>query len=98
MFDVEQTEEFADWLSGLSDNRAQARISMRIARLQSGLMGDVKSVGEGIRELRIDYGPGYRVYFVQRGKVLVLLLCGGNKSTQDKDIAHAKVLARELEE
>lgn len=82
----------ACWTSGPSS------VAIRIARLQSGLLGDVKAVGEGIREMRIDFGPGYRVYFVQKGKVLFVLLCGGVKGSQVKDIARAKVLARELED
>lgn len=98
MFEVRQTPAFENWLACLLDKRAQQRIAIRIARLQSGLLGDVKAVGEGIREMRIDFGPGYRVYFVQKGKVLFVLLCGGVKGSQVKDIARAKVLARELED
>ena len=96
--EVRQTEEFAAWLDGLTDLRAAARIAQRILRLQSGLMGDVKPVGQGVSELRIDHGPGYRVYFVQRGQVLIILLCGGDKRTQRRDIARAQALAAELEE
>jgi putative addiction module killer protein len=80
----------------LRDRKARARIQTRIDRLQLGLLGDVKPVGEGVSELRIDYGPGYRVYFVQRGQELVILLAGGDKSTQDKDIKTALELARNL--
>lgn len=98
MFEVRQTTTFAKWLDGLSDTRAAERIAQRIVRLQSGLMGDAKPVGQGISELRIDYGPGYRVYFVQRGQVLIVLLCGGDKRTQRRDIARAKALAAGLEE
>ena len=96
--EVRQTEEFAAWLDGLTDLRAAARIAQRILRLQSGLMGDVKPIGRGVSELRIDHGPGYRVYFVQRGQVLIILLCGGDKRTQRRDIGRAQALAAELEE
>lgn len=74
------------------------RIAQRIVRLQSGLLGDVKPVGGGVSELRVDYGPGYRLYFVQRGRLLIILLCRGGKSSQRRDIARAKALATELEE
>ncbi len=94
MYEIQQTEEFKAWMQGLRDIRANQRIAMRIYRLQAGLMGDVKFFA-GIGELRIDYGPGYRLYFVRRGSVVVLLLCGGDKSTQQRDIAHAKTLAKE---
>jgi putative addiction module killer protein len=98
VFGVRQTQAFAKWLDDLSDTRAAERIAQRIVRLQSGLLGDVKSVGQGISELRIDYGPGYRVYFVQRGRVLIILLCGGDKRTQRRDIAKARALAAGLED
>jgi putative addiction module killer protein len=93
---VEATEEFSAWLVALRDHRARARIAKRLARLQLGNFGDRKSVGEGVSELRIDCGPGYRIYFVQRGTVLVVLLCGGDKSSQSADIEQAKRLARSL--
>lgn len=96
MIEVRQTETFRNWRSSLNDLQAVARINARIRRLALGNMGDAKSVGDGVSELRIDYGPGYRVYFVQRGTVLVILLCGGDKRTQDKDIAKAKSLAKEV--
>ena len=96
MIDVRQTEAFSKWLRELRDRQARARIQTRIDRLQLGLTGDVRSVGEGVSELRIDYGPGYRVYFVQRRKELVILLAGGNKRTQDRDIKTAIELARNL--
>lgn len=98
MFEIRQTEIFAKWLGGLADHGAVTRIAQRIVRLQSGLFGDVKPVGESVSELRIDYGPGYRVYFVQRGKVLIILLCGGSKRTQPRDISKAKSLAADLED
>jgi putative addiction module killer protein len=93
-----QTEAFSEWLRNLSDARARARIAARIDRLAVGNPGDVAPVGEGISEMRIHYGPGYRVYFVQRGAALVVLLCGGDKSTQAGDIRTAKQLASELED
>ena len=97
MIEVRQTEEFSKWLHGLRDERARGRIADRLLRVQADNFGDVKPVGDGVSELRIDYGPGYRVYFVRRGPVVVVLLCGGDKRTQNKDIKHAKKLARELE-
>jgi putative addiction module killer protein len=96
MTEIRLTEEFAAWLDNLRDGRATARINVRLRRLSLGNPGDVKPVGEGVSEIRIDYGPGYRVYFVQRGMALIILLCGGDKRTQDRDIAAAKRLAREL--
>lgn len=96
MIEVRQTDTFSEWFSGLRDKRAKARIDARIDRMAMGNFGDVEPAGEGVSELRIDYGPGYRVYFIRRGPTLVLLLCGGDKSTQDKDIKRAKALAREL--
>ena len=95
MFEVRQTAEFEEWLNGLRDGRAAKRIAQRIVRLQSGLFGDAK-VFEGIGELRVDFGPGYRVYFVQRGKVLIILLCGGDKSTQKRDIRKAIAMAKDI--
>jgi putative addiction module killer protein len=89
---------FDRWLADLRDKRAVARILARLDRLAVGNPGDVKPVGEGISEIRIDYGPGYRVYFLQRGLLLIVLLCGGDKSTQDRDIARAKALAAQWRE
>jgi putative addiction module killer protein len=94
MIEVRQTETYAGWFKRLRDENAKARINVRIRRLSLGNLGDVKAVGDGVRELRIDYGPGYRVYFVQRGDTLVILLCGGDKRTQEKDIRAAKHLAQ----
>jgi putative addiction module killer protein len=85
MVDVRQTTNFRQWLDGLTDHKAAARIAQRIVRLQAGLIGDAKPVGGGVSELRVDYGPGYRVYFVQRGLVLIILLCGGDKRTQRRE-------------
>jgi putative addiction module killer protein len=96
MFEVEKTDVFLKWLRGLNDVRAVARIQIRIDRLSLGNIGDVKAVGEGVSEMRIDYGPGYRIYFKRTGKKLVLLLCGGSKSSQDADIKAAKRMAKDL--
>lgn len=95
MLEVRQTLIFRDWLDDLKDRQAVKRIAQRIVRLESGLFGDAKFF-DGIGELRIDSGPGYRVYFVRRGDVLILLLCGGDKSTQKKDIERARKLAEEV--
>ena len=98
MVEVRQTEEFAHWLASLRDGLAAKRIKKRIARVQIGLFGDVKPVGDGLSELRINHGPGYRVYFARRGDILVILLCGGDKGSQSRDIARAKALAEQLED
>jgi putative addiction module killer protein len=96
MFELQKTEEFDKWLSGLSDQKAQAKIASRIERFGLGNPGDVKPVGAGVSEMRVPYGAGYRIYFKQTGKTIVLLLCGGDKSTQEKDIKRAKEIAAEL--
>jgi putative addiction module killer protein len=96
MMEVRQTDEYSDWFAKLRDRQARARINARIRRLSLGNPGDVKPVGEGISELRIDYGPGYRVYFLQRGREVVILLAGGDKRTQQKDIQTALQLVRNL--
>lgn len=98
MFTIRETNEFADWLAGLREVQARARIARRIYRLADGNPGDVKRVGEGVSELRIDLGPGYRVYFVRQGDVVIILLCGGDKSSQSRDIAKARRMARALKE
>lgn len=95
MFDIHQTETFTKWRSKLKDDRAKAYIAARLDRLYFGHIGDAAPVGEGVSELRIHYGPGYRIYFQKRGSAIVVLLCGGDKSTQAKDIAKAKILAKE---
>ena len=95
MYEIRQTERFGTWLEGLRDARAKARIAARLLRLENGLFGDVKPVGDGVSELRVDYGPGYRVYFVRRGETSLVLLCGGDKGSQDRDISEAKALAKE---
>ena len=97
MIEIRETERFSAWLAGLRDGVTRARIAARIQRLALGNPGDVRPVGEGVSELRIDIGPGYRVYFVQRGAVLIVLLCGGNKRTQSRDIRVAKDMAGNLE-
>jgi putative addiction module killer protein len=89
MIEVRQTEIFSKWLFGLRDIRARARIQARIDRLELGNFGDAKPAGQGISELRIDHGPGYRVYFVRRGAEFVILLAGGDKSSQSKDVEKA---------
>ena len=96
MIEIRKTEIFAKWLDGLDDIRARARILVRIERLAEGNPGDVKSVGEGVSELRVDYGPGYRVYYKKRGRSVVILLAGGDKRTQTKDIKTALRLAKNL--
>jgi putative addiction module killer protein len=96
MIEIRKTEVFAKWLDGLHDIRARARILVRIERLAAGNPGDVGSVGEGVSELRIDYGPGYRVYYKKQGQKVVILLAGGDKSTQAKNIKTALRLARNL--
>ena len=96
MLEVRQTDVFAAWFAGLRDREARARITVRIRRLSLGNPGDVKPVGSGVSEIRIDYGPGYRVYFVGRGDAVVVLLCGGDKRHQDRDIARALELAKEV--
>jgi putative addiction module killer protein len=97
MIEVRQTTRFTTWLAGLRDDRARARILKRLDRAGDGNFGDVAPVGEGVSEMRIFYGPGYRVYFIQRGAQVIVLLCGGDKSTQDADIEEAKSLAKEIE-
>jgi putative addiction module killer protein len=96
MIEIRQTEAYARWFKRLRDRQVRGRINMRIRRLSLGNPGDVKPVGEGVSELRINYGPGYRVYFVQRGQTLIILLAGGDKQTQDRDIQTALKLAKEL--
>jgi len=93
-----KSDIFDRWLSGLRDRQARARIEVRIRRLSLGNPGDVKPVGEGVSEMRIDHGAGYRVYFMRRGPVVVVLLCGGDKSSQQQDIAAAKTIARQWKE
>ena len=96
MLEIRQTTVYAQWFDALRDRAAKTRIDIRIRRLSLGNPGDVKAVGEGVSELRIDHGPGYRVYFIQHADVFVVLLAGGDKATQVRDIRQAKALARNL--
>lgn len=96
MLEVRQTATYSEWFDKLRDKAAKVRIDIRIRRLSLGNPGDVKPVGDGVSELRVNFGPGYRVYLVQRGEEFIVLLAGGNKSTQDHDIRTAKTLASEL--
>jgi putative addiction module killer protein len=98
MIEIRRTQVYQDFIDGLRDAEVRIKINARIFRLANGNAGDVAPVGEGISELRLHFGPGYRVYFKQRGKVLIILLCGGDKATQDRDIKRAKQLADDLEE
>jgi len=97
MITVVKSDVFLKWLRSLRDIQAAARIQIRVDRLALGNPGDVKAVGEGVSEMRVDYGPGYRVYFTRRGNTVVLLLCGGDKRSQKADILSAKKMAREFE-
>ncbi len=97
MIEILQTEYYRKWFDKLKDRNARARIDIRLRRLSLGNFGDVKSVGEGILELRIDYGPGYRVYFTKKGDRLIVLLAGGDKTTQTEDILKAKMVIHEIE-
>lgn len=94
---IQQTDTFADWHAALRDLRARIAIARRIDRAAAGNLGDVKPVGDGVSEMRMDVGPGYRLYFTRRGEALILLLCGGDKSSQSRDIVLAKKLAGEIE-
>lgn len=96
MLEIRKTETYAQWIDSLRDLQARARVLVRIERLAAGNSGDVKPIGEGVSELRIDYGPGYRVYFTKRGREVVILLAGGDKTTQSADIRVALRLARNL--
>ena len=96
MLELRQTDVFRQWFARLRDRRAQQRIAARLVRLSAGLFGDAKGLGEGVSELRIDHGPGYRVYFVRRGDVVIVLLCGGDKASQDRDIRAAKAMAQDV--
>ena len=96
MIQVEVTDAFGTWLKGLRDLQAKARVFERIRRLRDGNAGAVKPVGKGVSEMRISYGPGYRLYYTQRGKALILLLCGGNKSSQKEDIARAIAMVKRI--
>jgi putative addiction module killer protein len=95
MFEVKETETFKKWRLGFKDSKVRAKIASRLDRLAFGLMGDVKPVGGGLSEIRVHIGPGHRIYFKQIGEIIIVLLCGGDKSTQAKDIEKAKKLAHE---
>lgn len=97
MIEVRQTAVFRNWMADLRDGAGRKVIGRRIARLTLGAFGDVKSVGDGVSELRIDFGPGYRLYFARRGLAVIVLLCGGDKDDQPRDIARARAMAAELE-
>lgn len=97
MFQLQQTEFFAKWLVNLRDVRAKARILARLDSARLGNVGDARSVGGGVSEMRIDVGAGFRVYFTRRQRIMIILLCGGDKSTQTKDITRAKLMAQEIE-
>jgi putative addiction module killer protein len=96
MIEVRQTEEFSAWLHRLRDTRAKARIAARIEHVKLGNLGDYKSLGRGLMEIRVNFGPGYRIYFVHRGATLVVLLCGGDKRTQRRDIERAHKMTEKL--
>ena len=98
MYEIRRSANFTKWLDRLRDAKARARVLARLTRVEGGNLGDTKPVGEGISELRIDYGPGFRVYFKQKGNTIIILLIGGDKSTQAQDIKQAIQLARELDE
>jgi putative addiction module killer protein len=98
MIEVRQTEVFANWFKNLKDRKAKARVQVRIDRMEVGNFGDVAPVGQGVSEMRIAYGSGYRVYFVQKGPIIVILLSGGDKSSQSSDIIKAKAIANQLED
>lgn len=98
MFTLISSSQFDAWFRALRDRQAKERILARLGRVEQGNFGDCKSVGEGVLELRIDFGPGYRVYFIRSGPAVYLLLIGGDKTSQDRDIAQAKAMARELKE
>lgn len=97
MYTLRQTEEFQKWLDGLRDFRAQVRIAARLRLVEAGNLGDWRSVGDEVSEMRVDVGPGYRLYFTRRGNVLIIMLAGGDKSTQSRDIKRAKRILKELE-
>jgi len=97
MKEIRETETYKKWFAALNDTRAKTRINIRVKRLAINNPGDVKPAGEGISEMRVDYGPGYRVYFKDTGKEIIILLCGGDKKTQDNDINKAKELWKNLE-
>ena len=96
MYQIERTVEFETWLDGLRDRTAQKRIVMRIRRIETGLLGDWKTLSDGVSEMRVDYGPGYRLYYTMREQVIIILLCGSEKRDQERAIKLAKRLAKTL--
>ena len=96
VYQLQSTEVFDQWLRNLKDRKGRARILARLESAQLGSLGDIRAVGDGVREMRVHIGPGYRVYFAQKGRVLLLLLCGGDKSTQARDITKARHILRDL--
>lgn len=96
MYELRETAEFSNWIKSLRDAEARARINQRLRRLRRGNPGDVRPIGEGLSELRIDYGPGFRVYYMMKGDTLIIILAGGDKASQPRDINRAKELARHL--
>jgi putative addiction module killer protein len=97
MFTVLKTEQYDAWFDDISDKVTRNRITARIKRIEQGNLGDIRSIGDGVSEMRLDFGPGYRLYFTQRGFELIILLCGGDKSSQKRDIKRAKTLAAQLD-
>ena len=97
VYQIQQTDVFSKWLSGLRDARAKARILARLDSARLGNLGDARSVGGGVSEMRVDVGAGFRVYYTRRQRIVIILLCGGDKSTQTKDIIRAKLMAQEIE-
>ena len=95
MYTIETTQYFSDWLLKLKDRKARSKIAIHLSRMEDGLLGDHKSIGDKLSEIRIDYGPGYRLYYTMRNNVIILLLIGGDKSSQSRDIAKAKLLLKE---
>ena len=98
MFVMRQTATFEDWFRSLKDHRAKQVIAKRFVRIEAGLLGDVKSMGKGVSEIRINYGPGYRIYYTLRGMTIIILLCGGTKSSQSRDICQAQAMVKELDD
>jgi putative addiction module killer protein len=97
MYFLQKTKIFSEWFERIRDRKTQARIVMCLAKMEMGLFGDCKSIGDGVSEIRLDYGPGYRIYFTKKNKVIIILLIGGDKSTQERDIVKAKMILKNSE-